>query len=315
MTTLDTIRTKIRRLVASPSASQLSDSQIDFYINTFYLDDLPQYLKIFDLKTVYTFYTEPNIDKYPLNINPSFVSAATKAYYSVEPPVYIAGYESYYTQDRTEFFRLYSYINYENTVSGNNTLGPYDIQITNVPVIRNQVTISAKDSLGINLIVADDGSGGFTGDVLAGSIDYVTGSITGLQFTNSIPNSELITIQSVPYVANKPKTILFFDNTFIVRPIPDNTYKIDINACIYPTVLLNVDDSPSPQNLWQLLAYGAAQKVLEDRGNTENDQIMSQKLAAQLILCNRKTLEQNRPVRASTIYTSYDYPYGNMKQF
>jgi hypothetical protein len=317
MTTLANIRTKVRRLTASPSSAQLTDSQIDEYVNTFYLHDLPQHLKLFSLKEVYTFYTEPNVDTYVLNIDPSVdpsTTLDTPAYYSVEPPVYIAGYRGYYTQSRSEFYKLYPPITAEEDTSGTNIAGTYTINITNVPVLRNQVTVSATDAGGNRLIAYDNGAGGFTGDITGGAINYTTGAITLLTFTGVIPVTENITVQSIPYVASRPSNILFYDNTFTVRPVPDKTYRIDIDAYIYPTKFLSAvpTGTPEPQFLWQLLAVGASRKVFEDRGDMESIATLEPLFKEQMMLCQRKTLQQNRPVRAATIYTNQIEGLGNL---
>jgi len=313
MTTLANIRTKVRRLTACPAEEQLSTADIDKYVNTFYLNDLPQSLKLFSLKEVYTFYASPGVETYALNGDPSFTdSAAARAYYSVEPPAYVSGYQAYYTQSREELYRMFPNVNYEDTQVGTAIAGPYAITISNTPLLRNYITVSATDGAGNRLIAYDDGVGGFTGDITAGAIDYDTGAITALNFTAAIPATETITVQSVPYVSNRPSTILFFNNIFTMRPIPDKTYRVDINAYVYPTVLLLTGDSPEMQFLWQLLAIGAARKVFEDRGDTEGAQGVMGIYSEQLLLCQRKTIEQNRPIRTSTIYASQTEGVGNL---
>jgi len=312
MTTLEDIRTKTRRLTASPSELQLATEDLDEYINTFYLNDLPQHLKIYDLKESATFYTEPNVDVYDLTVNPSFTATTPRAYYSVQPPVYISGYETYFTQSRTEFFRLYPFVNADETTPGTGIAGAYAYTITNTPVLTNNVTISAVDVGGNALIAIDDGAGGFTGDVTGGAIDYITGAITALTFTGAIPATENINVQTVPYVASRPSASLFFDNTFTLRPVPDKTYRVEIDVFIYPTALLNDADNPEVQFLWQLLAIGAAKKIFEDRGDLEGVDGLAQQFDEQMRLCMRRTLEQMRTERAATIYSSQAEGFGNV---
>lgn len=316
MTTLSNIRTLVRRLTASPSPNQLSNDDIDFAVNTFYLDDLPQYLKLFDLKETYTFFTEPNVDTYALTVDPSFTATTPRAYYSVETPLYIAGYECSYTQSRSEFYRWYPSINAEDYIAGDGGAGAYTINITNTPVLRNNVTISGVTAAGVRLVGYDDGAGGFSGDITAGAIDYETGAITALTFSAAIPATENIYAQSVPYVAGRPIAVLFYDNEFTLRPVPDKTYRVEINAMVYPTVLLEVTDTPEPQFLWQLLGAGGAKKILEQRGDTQNlvENIMPF-FEEQLKLCNRKTIQQNKNVRASTIYCGNSEGAGNLNRY
>ena len=64
--TLADIRTKVRRLTGKPSNQQITDPEIDEYVNTFYLYDLPENLKLFSLHTTFEFLTIPNIDQYDM---------------------------------------------------------------------------------------------------------------------------------------------------------------------------------------------------------------------------------------------------------
>ena len=49
---LNTIRLKVRRLTARPSPNQISDQEIDDYINTFYVYDFPEHLRMLNLKVI-----------------------------------------------------------------------------------------------------------------------------------------------------------------------------------------------------------------------------------------------------------------------
>ena len=55
--TLTEIRNKVRRITKNPSDTQLTTSQLDQYINTFYLYDFPEHLRLKDMLTNYTFAT------------------------------------------------------------------------------------------------------------------------------------------------------------------------------------------------------------------------------------------------------------------
>ena len=62
--TLTAIRKKIRRITRSNSVTNLSDSEIDEYVNTFLQFDLPKHLKLYSLTDNFVFYTEPDVDTY-----------------------------------------------------------------------------------------------------------------------------------------------------------------------------------------------------------------------------------------------------------
>jgi len=46
---LQTIQQKVRRLTRSPSEAQLTDAQLNQYINTFVLYDFPEQIRTFNL--------------------------------------------------------------------------------------------------------------------------------------------------------------------------------------------------------------------------------------------------------------------------
>jgi len=80
LTTLSQIYTKVRRLVRAPSTMQLSNSDINDYINTFILYDLPESLRLFNLRKTFTFYTTPYVDTYPLNLADETINTNNQFY-------------------------------------------------------------------------------------------------------------------------------------------------------------------------------------------------------------------------------------------
>ena len=62
--TLQDIRLKVRRITKSPNSNQITDQQIDEYINNFYIYDFPEHLRLFQLREIYEFTLLPNIADY-----------------------------------------------------------------------------------------------------------------------------------------------------------------------------------------------------------------------------------------------------------
>jgi len=156
---LATIRTKIRRLTRTPSTSQLSDSEIDQYINTFISFDFPQHLRLKTLKTTLTWYTKPNIDTYTTNTtdpDDPLYNFKNK-YISVEEPMYIGGYRAFYTQSREQFFNIYPSINYIQQIALGNSAGTrlFTGTLNAHPIIRSNVIFSSIDSDGFPLVLVD----------------------------------------------------------------------------------------------------------------------------------------------------------------
>lgn len=327
--TLTAIKMKVRRLTGSPNISQLSENDLEEYINTFYLFDLPAYMKVWNLHENYTFFTEPNEDSYTFPINPTFDANGNQlqSFQGINPPVYIDGYQSFYSQSQEQFYRIYPRINFEQVgPSGNaSVVTAYSLTFTNIPVLRRQVTISATDSSGISRVVQDDGDGNLVNadptianPVNTGNINYVTGAITNLFFRDSndavvaIPTTESLTSRYVPYVASRPVGMLFYDDQMILRPVPDKVYRVEMEVFKTPIQFISDSQDPEVHQWWQLIAFGAARKVLQDR--LDNDSLASVEpfFQEQMELAMNRTALQLAPQRVSTIYTDMlNYPVGN----
>lgn len=124
--TLTAIQTKVRRLTRTPSEAQLSTDELNNYINTCVLYDFPEHLRTFQLRQPFTFWVNPYQDTYQTDTL-SFGNAINAAqqslynfqnlYLAIHKPVYIAGYEVYYTQDREEFYTHYPITNYIQSIN------------------------------------------------------------------------------------------------------------------------------------------------------------------------------------------------------
>lgn len=327
--TLLDIRNKVRRLTARPSTAQISDAAIDQYINTYYLYDLPESLRLLKLKDVYTFITSPLVEIYPLQ---------NQNYITIEGPAYCAGQQIQYFQDNDLFYREWPKINFIQIASmGNGTAGPYTGQLTGTPFLRSanpnsligrqvNVLFSANITSSTTSTIVDDGNGGFLNAnpfntnpppnppllPIAGTINYSTGNFT-INFPNVIPAGVQINAETVPFVASMPRTMLFYQNQFFMRPVPDKAYTIEINAFRFPTQLINNADVPELAQWWQLLAYGAALKILIDNADFDNAEKFRPYFQEQLLLVQRRTVKQLANQRSSTIYSNQgSYPYSNL---
>jgi len=97
--------------------------------------------------------------------------------------------------------------------------------------------------------------------------------------------------------------MLYFEDKFILRPIPDMAYKVELEAYLRPTELLTTASMPELSQWWQYIAYGAAKKVFEDRMDMESIQLIMPEFKNQERLINRKTIVQQSNERTATIFT------------
>lgn len=149
-TTLTAIKRKVRRLVASPSTAQLSENDLEEAINTFYSQDFPYAVKTDQMRSVYTFFTQPYIDRYPLDV-----------YYnqSVRGPVYFEGIQGNLFKDRQQFYNLWprfptKFQQGTSTVTG-------DITGIAQPTNPTQIT-SVNHNLTTGAVITIDNVGGMT---------------------------------------------------------------------------------------------------------------------------------------------------------
>lgn len=315
-TTLINIRNTVRRLIKSESASQITDAQVNGYINDFVLYVMPQRLKQDFLKTTLTFYTTPYIDTYETITDVAFqydpLYNFKNKYITVKPPIYIAGNPGVLSQSEEEFYGMYpktQSIVYVDTGDGVTTA--FNGTLTNKPILRNNVTVSAyyTDTTGIinekvALWLKDNGSGALIDrtNTARGSIDYVSGVWT-INFANAPDNGSKIAFETVPFVAGIPQSVLFFNTKFIVRPVPDKVYSITMEAYRMPTSLINDTDVPELAEWFNYIAAGAARQILAERRDPEGLQEIEVELKKQEILVNRRTIVQLSNERAATIYS------------
>jgi hypothetical protein len=306
--TLQAIRTKTRKLVGSPSPTQLTDPSLDEYINTFLIYDLPENLRLFQLHQPYIFYTQPHVDSYAFDRN---------AFLTINPPVYIAGYYSFWSSSQEQFYRIYPQLNnLQQVASGDGTTGPYSFTIPSAPILRGYTTpgtstvnsnvlLAAPNTPSPSIIARDNGQGGWIdedGNIIQGSIDYVTGAVT-IIFPIAIPPGAIINAQSIPYQPARPEGLLFYNDVITLRPVPDQVYKVEIQGFIAPSALIAANQSPLLNEWWQYIAFGAAKKILEDRLDVDGWAKIQPFYNEQERLVLRRTLVQQGPDRTSTIYT------------
>lgn len=334
ITTLDAIRKKIRKLTGSGTSNQLTDSDINDYINSYYLYDLPAAFRSLKLKDVYTFDTIQNQDTYAFD---------SERYTTVEMPCYCMNREIKLFNDPWSFYASNFNWQYQNNfTTGNGTTGPYSGLVSAIPILRSvnnnpsvntypagrvqNILITANTATS-TLNVTDDGNGNLIGDVLngpvppvpgaSGTINYFTGQITGLRFNQTVPSGNSIQIQYNPFQSSVPLAILFFQNQFTLRPVPDIGYTISLVAYRQPVFAIE-SSTPStavPEELrewWEILAVGAAKKIYEDRVDGEGMMAMDKILNDRYRIVEARTYAQIGSQRVNTMFADQiSYNYGS----
>jgi len=334
--TLGAIRLKVRRLTRSPSTAQLSDSDLDQYINTFILYDFPEHLRLFSLRTLLTFYTQPGVDVYSTNyIDPLDPLYNFKnKYIAVHPPVFISGVQSFFTQYRDVFYGQWPQTNavVNTLINGNggtsfsgiiNTFPPAGtpVSVNSGRILQNSVVFTALTTGNVAMVLVDYplsyatpasniiGALGLPNQpqVLPspyGQINYVTGAFTlNFPFATLSGITNPIYAEYIPYIPGKPLSVLYYDNEFTIRPVPDKSYPVQIEVDIRPTEMLDAGAPPQIEQWWQYIAYGCAKKIFEDRMDMDSVQMIMPEFNKQMNLVNRTSIVQQSNERTVTIYT------------
>lgn len=342
---LQSVVLKVRKLTGTGNTSQLTNSDIIDYINSFYLYDFPAQFRSLKLKDRYTFNTQRGIDTYPFDC---------QNYTTVEMPCYCAKREIKLFQDPWSFFGVnFNWQQQEIFATGNGgsdytgtalatpilrsvwnnprvksptspttdyfaTTPSPDFSNSAIPSRVQNILITVNVALGSTLNVTDDGNGGLIGDIdPAGTntIDYETGDID-VSFGNGsapvvVPSGENINIQYNPMTLSIPLSVMFFQNQFTLRPVPDKGYTVELIAYRTPVQALLGSTNPDNPNLlgtpellewWETLAVGAAKKIYEERLDSDGVQLMDKQLAERYSLNMTRTYAQLGKQSMSTIF-------------
>ncbi len=328
---LNTIQQKVRRLTRSPSESQLTTADLNQYINTFVLYDFPESVRLFNLLTTFEFFTEPYKDTYTFSTNPADpLYDFENRFLTINPPIYIAGWQCQFYEDRTQFFGLYPLLEsiasigtagdgvttqFTGFVNANQANIPPFLQ-TNTQgtiLLANNVLFSSVDINNNGLALIDypvsttSGALGLPGSPQTlpspyGQINYLTGQFV-VNFPVAPQAGFAINSQTLPLQPSIPRSMLFYDGQFTLRPVPDQPYRVQMEVFQRPTELLSGSQNPNLNEWWQYIAYGCAIKVFQDRMDLDSVNLIMPEFKQQERLILRRTIVQQTSQRTASIYT------------
>lgn len=254
--TLQTIRNKVRTLTGTPSKNQLSDSALNDYINNYYVFTMPHELKNQCQIAFIDFTTEAGVDTYDFPAQGPFLTNSPQAW---ADGLYIAFY-----QDPGVFFQDWPQIyNTDQPFVGDGG-SSYPGVVTGPPIIAG--TLIVGDANGLQ-VATDTGNGTFTGNVASpGTINYTTGAFT-VNFSGPIATGTQCIAKYQNFVATRPEAMLFFEQKFTLRPVPDTVYAMRLEGFINPSGFTADANTPTFEEWGQCIAYGASFDVMMDRGD------------------------------------------------
>lgn len=337
---LSDVITYTRRIIKQPNPETISDSTIGDYVNRFYVYDVPARIQLFEMKTQYSLELTPNVDQYNAPITYLPGGTVVPTYNTYLTPAYIDGYQIVMQQSHDQWMKLFPN-RYFNSYQQNGTgsAGPYNFNLYEPPVVQghrdfnlqppgnninpgglqeglltSSVYVTAIDVNGNLNTAQDDPKSASTGNLIqydplnpgnapsiVGTVNYLTGAIS-VTFLYSIPSTSAINTQSIPYSAGRPQAILFFDNTFTFRPIPDKPYLFQIDAYYNPAAFMTTSNALPYRYMTEYLARGTARKILQDYGDIEQLALYEPMFREQENFVLRKTYRQVSNTRVATIF-------------
>jgi hypothetical protein len=258
--TLSDIRTKVRAVTGTPSSDQLTDAQINDYINHYYVYTMPFELKEQIENQFLDFKTTPGTDIY----------AFPGGYFTDQPGAYADGFPLIFYQDPDIFYQDWpQQYAVDNIAAGDGTTLVFTGGLQNPPVIIGTLFIFSEDANNITYVAQDNGDGTLTGTGVVGTINYITGAYS-VTFTTAPSATATITAKYQGYQGNRPQGVMFFNNEFTLRPVPDQVYQIHMQGYIKPVPLMADTDTPLQAEWGQVIALGASLDVFTDRGDQDN---------------------------------------------
>lgn len=199
--------------------------------------------------------------------------------------------------------------------------------IASVPVtsVESALYLTSIDSTGANVVVADSGfflqgnvnygllmqpgqaplgnlalSGGYS--TTSNTVNYLTGQIN-VQFPVSIPSGNNINAQCFYYQTGLPRGILFYNNTIVLRTVPDIQYLVELEAYLSPAAFLNTAGAIPFGYMAEYIARGAARKILSDTGDIDQFQFYEPLFKEQELLVWKRSQRIWTASRTESIYS------------
>lgn len=252
---------KFRSVTGTPSTDQLSDAQVTAYLNNYYVYTMPFELKEQITNQFLKFTTTPGIDVY----------AFPGGFFTDSPGAYADGFPLVFYQDPDVFYQDWpQQYAVQNFATGDGVTTSFSGGLQNPPVIIGTLFVTADDPSGNQQLLTDNGNGTLSGNG-SGTINYLTGAFS-VSFNTAPAASASIYAKYQGYSGNRPQGVLFFNNEFTMRPVPDQAYAIQMQGYIVPTLFVNSTDTPLQAEWGPVIVYGAALERFEDSGDDDNFQ-------------------------------------------
>lgn len=134
------------------------------------------------------------------------------------------------------------------------------------------------------------------------TVNYATGVAT-VTFPTAVPSGAPINVESQFFQQGLPRSVLFYNNTMTIRPPPDISYNIQLQAYLSPAAFLSSSQAIPFGYMSEYIARGAARKILADTGDIEQFQFYEPLFREQETLIWKRSQRQFTASRTGTIFS------------
>lgn len=268
---LSEIRSKVRQVSGRFSPQELSNEQLDEYINKYYQFTFPAELKLDRYHTFYEFLTVANTQKYTL----------PDGFVNFEPPATVDRLSVLWYQDPSAFYENNpENIARQNIGTGNGIITNFNGTAGNFPILPGTTVVTDNNE------VFEDTNTVFTEANVplvgslggSGTINYATG-LVNVTFNSPPETGQLIIFSYIQFHAGRPTAVLLYDNQWTFFPVPDTAYRFRVKAYANTLVttadgttaplFVNATDRPLLDEWGPTIAYGTARDIHADKGEMD----------------------------------------------
>lgn len=290
--TLADIRQKVRQVTGRFSSNEITNTQLDDYINKYYTLTFPAEVKLEQKHVYYSFTT---------SANQAYYDQPETTFTNFEPPSTVSNLSMLWYQDPSYFFEnnplQYTFL---TPWTGDGATLAFSTTVTGFPIYPGTLTISDtvelfqdinKDWTESNVVISGDQGGMAT-------INYDTGSVS-VTFATAPTNGQIINLNYVIFQPGRPQSILMYNNQFQLFPVPDQAYIVEMRAYSVVTELTSATDTPDLNEWGPAIAYGAARDIFSDYGELDSYAETTQLYKEQIAYVLKRTNQDLLNIRSS----------------
>lgn len=261
--TLGKIRTKVRQVTGRLSPGEMTNNNVDEYINQYYQFTFPAEVKLERKHTYYEFLT---------SANQAWYDFPNSSYTNVEPPAFIDNLNLLWYQDPGPFLATNTQ-NFSRLTpwTGDGVTSTFNTTITGFPIMPDTVVLTdnvetfedTNQTWTTSTLIITGSAGGIL------NLNYSTGDVS-VSFASPPLNGQNITLSYEIFNAGRPTSVLYYNDQLQFFPPPDTAYRFKIKAYAIVTPLVNGTDTPDLEEWGPCIAYGAARDILADLGEMQS---------------------------------------------